>query len=352
MVENGGQYDGDMEYGMTTHLIAEERGGCKFQAALDWGIQIVHPDWIDQCITRGYYVDEAPWTFQELSESQVIEHKIEKSHTAERLCFAELTWLNPRRLHCEIQRCLSSIQTRQDERLSCFDSCAFYMLGRFAHQEISLKQIIRHAMGTTFYDFNDQITHLVVGFSLPKEQVSALTRRMPSVFVISSNWIVQSCMKGRLQKEHEYPILYENEAIAEKEPPPSAKLSFKRKIDAQPQQEEHYHQEEVNCTAIEIQPSTTTTEDDRNAMTAAPATTPTAKSLAKKKFEFCRGRYFVFISNQPNASSHAKVRSSIVYLTFVFVIDLLSNSLHLDGKSCSRQWGMCVDTFSNRCIEQ
>ena len=44
--KNGGAYSGLLHMENTTHLIANEPSGTKYQAAVEWGLKVVKPEWL------------------------------------------------------------------------------------------------------------------------------------------------------------------------------------------------------------------------------------------------------------------------------------------------------------------
>jgi NAD-dependent DNA ligase len=51
VVMHGGTFSGDLSK-KCTHLIAEVAKGLKYQGALKWGILVVNPDWLNECIKQ------------------------------------------------------------------------------------------------------------------------------------------------------------------------------------------------------------------------------------------------------------------------------------------------------------
>jgi hypothetical protein len=57
-MSHGGRYRGDLYKGCSTHLIAKETVGAKYDAACKWGIEIVTVDWLLQSIEKEKILDE------------------------------------------------------------------------------------------------------------------------------------------------------------------------------------------------------------------------------------------------------------------------------------------------------
>lgn len=60
--EMGAVYIGSLEKDGTTHLIAMDPSGQKFEFAVSWGLPVVHVGWLDACQTAGKCVDTAPYS--------------------------------------------------------------------------------------------------------------------------------------------------------------------------------------------------------------------------------------------------------------------------------------------------
>lgn len=60
--EMGATYVGALEKDATTHLVAMEPSGQKFEFAVSWGLPVVHVGWLDACQKAGKCVDTAPYS--------------------------------------------------------------------------------------------------------------------------------------------------------------------------------------------------------------------------------------------------------------------------------------------------
>lgn len=57
-MSHGGRYRGDLYKGHSTHLIAKETAGAKYDAARKWGIEIITVNWLLQSIEKEKVLDE------------------------------------------------------------------------------------------------------------------------------------------------------------------------------------------------------------------------------------------------------------------------------------------------------
>lgn len=64
VTEGGGVCSGTLETNTTTHLIALEQSGPKYTAAIAWNIPVVHPSWLEACVTSGTLVDETGYSLE------------------------------------------------------------------------------------------------------------------------------------------------------------------------------------------------------------------------------------------------------------------------------------------------
>jgi hypothetical protein len=55
---HGGIYSGTLDLARTTHLVARECSGAKYEAASQYGLKLVPPEWVYECVRRGVWVAE------------------------------------------------------------------------------------------------------------------------------------------------------------------------------------------------------------------------------------------------------------------------------------------------------
>ena len=58
ILNHGGQYRGDLCKDQTTHLVAKDAVGAKYDAACKWGIEIVTVEWLLRSIDKEKLLDE------------------------------------------------------------------------------------------------------------------------------------------------------------------------------------------------------------------------------------------------------------------------------------------------------
>ena len=60
-MSHGGRYRGALHKDYSTHLIAKDAVGPKYDAARKWGVEIVSVEWLLQCIEKEKVLDGSPF---------------------------------------------------------------------------------------------------------------------------------------------------------------------------------------------------------------------------------------------------------------------------------------------------
>jgi hypothetical protein len=55
---HGGKYSGTLDLERASHLVARECAGAKYEAASEYNLKLVPPEWVYECVRRGVWVPE------------------------------------------------------------------------------------------------------------------------------------------------------------------------------------------------------------------------------------------------------------------------------------------------------
>lgn len=127
-----------MDTAKTTHLIAQDPEGAKYDTAISCGrIRVVSPAWLEECVNTGRRADEHL-------------HSLTNNNAPQ----------NFPPLEQEIEQLLQC-----NGRNALFESCRFFLLG-FEDDDTdtnsNLSRLIRRGKGTIYWEPNEMITHIIV----------------------------------------------------------------------------------------------------------------------------------------------------------------------------------------------
>jgi hypothetical protein len=128
-------YTRDLDTSKTTHLIAKDAEGAKYDTAVACPtIRVVSPAWLEECIQTGKRANE---------RLHSLTHKVEKFPPLEQ----------------EVDLLLQT-----NNRNELFAPCRFLLLGFDDETAVyrKLGTLIRRANGTIYWELNEMITHLIV----------------------------------------------------------------------------------------------------------------------------------------------------------------------------------------------
>ncbi|CAI5742040.1 unnamed protein product [Peronospora destructor] len=219
---HGAQYDGRLELGFTSVLIAQRSEGAKCEAAVANNIPVVHLGWLYACIERQILVEEEEFALPLETVSPSLQPNniaVNQRKNAQELVAALPEYVrNYRRIHNEDRKDLNVVEEEDDEEwMNLFDGCVLYLLG-FAPQMTSLLQrMIRTGMGTIFHNVVvRQVTHVVVSASLSdKQTLKAIRARViassaeQQVHFVSASWLLDCVKCLDLQPEELYPVEFD-----------------------------------------------------------------------------------------------------------------------------------------------
>ncbi|ETV96810.1 hypothetical protein, variant [Aphanomyces invadans] len=185
----GGIYHPDLNFGTTTHLLAEEPEGAKYNTAIAYGIPVVTLDWIVACVQAKEYKDEDAYRVQE--------HPVEMGPNVGVMDDGTLPCL---KLNDQLQQCLTILD---GEPPGCFlDGCVFWLTGFPPDVTTKLKALIRFGMGTRYDTYNTTVTHIVADFMGSCRQLQDSHGNMD---VVAATWLINSCLAGSCLPEDQYP---------------------------------------------------------------------------------------------------------------------------------------------------
>lgn len=126
-----------MDTAKTTHLIAKDPEGAKYDTAIACQkIRVVSPAWLDECVKTGSRADEKQYSL---------------THDNGENNFPPLEQ--------EIEHLLGN-----NNRNDLFESCRFLLLGFETDSAVKgkLSRLIRRGKGTIYWELNEMITHVIV----------------------------------------------------------------------------------------------------------------------------------------------------------------------------------------------
>ena len=126
----------DLDTAKTTHLIAKDPEGAKYDTAIACPtIRVVSPTWLEECVKTGKREDERLHSLTVVADN---------SHN-----FPPLEQEIEQHLQC-------------NGRNDLFVSCRFLLLGFNDDSDVKLGRLIRRGKGTIYWELNEMITHIIV----------------------------------------------------------------------------------------------------------------------------------------------------------------------------------------------
>ncbi|KAI9985496.1 hypothetical protein PInf_004863 [Phytophthora infestans] len=206
---HGAQYDGRLELGFTSILIAKRPQGAKYEAAVANDIPVVHLGWLYACIERDIVVEEEEFALHSQAETTSLEPThIAVNHLKDaQELVATLPEIITRYRHKE------ELQEDQDW-VELFDGCVLYLLGFSPQMNTLLQRLIRAGMGTIYHNVVlRHVTHVVVSASLSdKLTLPAIRTRVAAgtqVHFVSASWLLDCVKCLALQPEELYPVEFD-----------------------------------------------------------------------------------------------------------------------------------------------
>lgn len=223
---HGAQYDGRLELGFTSVLIAQHPEGAKYEAAVANDIPVVHIGWLYACLEGQMLVDEEEFALRPEAEDPSLQPTyiaVNQQKDAQELV-NELPAIVRRYRRNQSEE---EDDGEEEDWMDLFDGCVFYLLGFPPQMNALLQRLVRTGMGTIYHSVViRQVTHVVVSASLSdKHTLEAVRSRVVAgnaegeVHFVSASWILDCVKWLDLQPEELYPVEFDVHAP---EPAPGA----------------------------------------------------------------------------------------------------------------------------------
>uniref|UniRef100_M4BGU3 BRCT domain-containing protein n=1 Tax=Hyaloperonospora arabidopsidis (strain Emoy2) TaxID=559515 RepID=M4BGU3_HYAAE len=217
----GAQYDGRLELGFTSVLVAKHPEGAKYEAAVDNDIPVVHLGWLYACLERQMLVEEDEFAL--LPEATDPDLQVVCDSVSQRKLAQELVRALPEcmRKYRRREKGSSDDATDNDEDdepwIDLFDCCVVHLLGFPPQMSTLLQQLIRAGMGTIYHTMvTHHVTHVIVSASLSDKQTLETIRTRAStgttrsqVHFVSASWLLDCVKCLDLQPEELYPVEFD-----------------------------------------------------------------------------------------------------------------------------------------------
>ncbi|OWZ24814.1 hypothetical protein PHMEG_00088 [Phytophthora megakarya] len=215
---HGAQYDGRLELGFTSVLIAQHPDGAKYEAAVANEIPVVHLGWLYACLERGMVVDEEEFMLQQ----QAADSSLQPTYIAvgQQKNAQELVAALPdivRKYHHGHMENGENNDVEDKDWMDLFDGCGLYLLGFPPQMNALLQRLVRTSMGTIYHNVVlRQVSHVIVSASLSdKQTLEAIQARVIAanttgeVHFVSASWLLDCVKCLDIQPEALYPVEFD-----------------------------------------------------------------------------------------------------------------------------------------------
>ncbi|KAE9031969.1 hypothetical protein PR001_g10819 [Phytophthora rubi] len=296
------QYDGRLELGFTSVLIAQHPEGAKYEAAVANDIPVVHIGWLYACLEGQMLVDEDEFALRPEAEEVSLQPTfiaVNQQKEAQELV-NELPEIVTRHRRNQNEKDEEEDEDGDEDWMELFDGCVFYLLGFPPRMNTLLQRLVRTGMGTIYHNVViRQVTHVVVSASLSdKHTLEAIRTRVIAansegeVHFVSAGWILDCVKCLDLQPEELYPVEFDVHAP---EPAPGAAAGASKVLLAapveQPVAEVH---EEDNSEEVALSEDLLQNGDGSSILT-----TPEKPSSKKKRTHIFAGYSFLLLCRNP-----------------------------------------------------
>ena len=235
----GGKYSGELNMRTCTHLLVKIAKGEKYDYARQWKIHCVSSEWFYDCIKEGHWIDESSYEISPGDTSKMDDSKILDLGRS----VVEMTILNNQsqsvmsakaaqvaeksiksreiakstedktednhigvkdkksiriRSHDTSNLKLSDIKIKSSMLL---DGCKIYLSGLPEDLLDQIRKLINTAGGMRFNTLNSNVTHIIIGEIVSTDIKKFLEDNIQMPFVVSPDWLVDSCRLGEVMKE-------------------------------------------------------------------------------------------------------------------------------------------------------
>eukprot|EP00644_Phytophthora_capsici_P003174 jgi/Phyca11/5704/fgenesh1_pm.PHYCAscaffold_7_\ len=178
--DHGAQYDGRLELGFTSVLIAHHPEGAKYEAAVANDIPVVHLAWFYACLEREMFVEEEEFALRPESEDPSLQPTyiaVNQQKDVQEL-IAALPDIVKKYRHAQSED--NGVEEDDDNWMDLLDGCVLYLLGFPPQMNAMLQSLIRTSMGTIYHNVViHQVTHVVVSPLLSdKHTLEAIRKRV------------------------------------------------------------------------------------------------------------------------------------------------------------------------------
>ena len=238
-VQNGGKYSGELNMRTCTHLIVKVAQGEKYAYARQWKIHCVSPEWFYCCLKEGRWLDEsgyeiAPGEESKMDSSKILEfgrsivdvttqscldcsgmpskaaqvarksmkNREDSKNVEERL--DNIDGVESKKHNIKVKTFdtsnlrLTDIQMKSNMLL---DGCKIYLSGMPQDLVEQIRKLINTAGGMRFNMLNSNVTHIIIGDVVSTEIYQFLEDNIQKPFVVSPNWLLDSCRMGEVMGE-------------------------------------------------------------------------------------------------------------------------------------------------------
>ena len=229
LIEGGdGMYSGSLVLRKTTHLVASEPIGPKYEAALANNLKIVIPQWVSECrrLNRWLSEDDYELAMYENVGSpskaetdtarydmtlsccfqsslfptdrchticrKIIERKLKEEQNAERIKKAEE---EARRLEERTEaeeQLLKDYLEGNSDILDVLEPCWIYLHGFEPKRMRRMADIVQCSGASLLFECHPCVTHAVVGDSPNKQHLTDIRQLAPSMKIVQAQWLFDS----------------------------------------------------------------------------------------------------------------------------------------------------------------
>ncbi|OQR99353.1 hypothetical protein ACHHYP_06939 [Achlya hypogyna] len=208
--EHHALYQPELSFGVTTHLLAEQPGGAKYEAAIAHGIPVVTLEWIAACVEAKAFVDEDPYRVKGDDDETGVLDDVPTSM----------------KLADELTQCIALL--RDEPRGEFLDGCVFWLAGFSNDLVLKMKWLIRFGMGSRYDAYNPSVTHIIADVMgllsvydgtllFPSSNWRHYGDTNGALEVVSPKWLIESCLASECLQEAQFPVA----AVAPAPPKPA-----------------------------------------------------------------------------------------------------------------------------------
>ncbi|CAB9513288.1 Topoisomerase (DNA) II binding protein 1 [Seminavis robusta] len=207
----GGKFTRDFHSANNTHLICENPKGAKYEAAIQVpSIQVVRPRWLEECYRQTKRVDETEYLYptnDKRTSSSNHKDSSKKRRSSDKV--VSLASLLDQAL------LLGGTGGGDQQPTPLFSTFQFYLIGfdqdaTANKEQAQLCRLIRRGMGTVFWEFHPNITHVIVYDHCHDAVRESISKAKAEIFenqvaVVSPWWAVKCWQHSKIQNPMQYP---------------------------------------------------------------------------------------------------------------------------------------------------